>query len=222
MFTICKENLLITFKVMEISCSICTTTKCSPAGFPVLVILIFFFFGIRIVWVFLHNPHPPCFHWKKSNGERHNKSQSNQCMQRTTLLRVTHPPHTHSILHSNLIIITVWERGPSCLEVANLRSSYFRPESAISTHPERQQLVLSPTFNSFRKLNSILTLPPTSVNLHNTTQKSTNSEIKYSHKTRRAVESDLSFQVKNYSYNIVIFCKQHSKKQSLGGLLTCI
>lgn len=159
---------------------------------------------------------------KKKKGERHNKSQSNQCMQRTTLLRVTHPPHTHSILHSNLIIITVWERGPSCLEVANLRSSYFRPASTISTHPERQQLVLSPTFNSFRKLNSILTLPPTSVNLHNTTQKSTNSEIKYSHKTRRAVESDLSFQVKNYSYNIVIFCKQHSKKQSLGGLLTCI
>lgn len=42
-----KENkLVIRLKVMEIPCSTCTKSKCSPAGFPVLVILILFFFGI--------------------------------------------------------------------------------------------------------------------------------------------------------------------------------
>lgn len=35
------------------------------AGFPVLIILIFFFFGIRTVWVFLHNPHPTRFNSRR-------------------------------------------------------------------------------------------------------------------------------------------------------------
>lgn len=55
---------------MEISCSLFTKPKHSPAGFPVLIILIFFFFGIRTVWVFLHNPHPTRFNWNRNEKDK--------------------------------------------------------------------------------------------------------------------------------------------------------
>lgn len=152
-FAIRKENkLVIKFKVVEIHCSTCTKSKGSPAGFPVLVILIFFFFGIRIVWVFLHNPHPTSFHWNENQRHATNLSQISTSEEHFKDDPLPLPPYYFAEqFNSNHILKTgpkVFKSGEPEKQLLQDRICHSPSHHAIFAHPKRLQLILPPASNT--------------------------------------------------------------------------